>query len=133
MDKMIGCRIKQRRKELGLTQVQIKELTGISNGNLSDLENGNRLPSATALIELSRALQVTTDWILTGNYPISDIPDAQSGYFLSATEESFINCFKQLSSDDQDEILAMINLKIQRKEKHRKSLDSDTDQATIIA
>lgn len=132
MNKMIGCRIKQRRKELGLTQVQIKELTGISNGNLSDLENGNRLPSATALIELSRVLQVTTDWILTGNYPISDISDTQSGYSLSAVEESFINCFKQLSSDDQDEVLAIINLKIQRKEK-RKSINSEADQATIIA
>lgn len=133
MHKMIGCRIKQRRKELGLTQVQIKKLTGISNGNLSDLENGNRLPSATALIELSKVLHVTTDWILTGEYPDADIHSTQAGYSLSASEESFINCFKQLSSDDQDEILAMINLKIQRKEKRGKSLNSETDQATIIA
>lgn len=133
MNKMIGCRIKKRRKELGLTQVQIKELTGISNGNLSDLENGNRLPSATALIELSKVLNVTTDWILTGNYPDTDIHSSQSGYSLSASEESLINCFKRLSPDDQDEIITLINLKIQRKERQRKSLNSETDPATIIA
>ena len=40
MEKLsIGTRIKQRRKELGLKQLQIKELTGISSGNLSEIEN----------------------------------------------------------------------------------------------
>ena len=46
----IGTRIKQRRKELGLTQVQIKQETGISSGNMSEIENGNKLPSTPALI-----------------------------------------------------------------------------------
>lgn len=39
----IGTRIKQRRNELGLKQLQIKELTGISSGSLSDIENGKEL------------------------------------------------------------------------------------------
>ena len=49
----IGTRIKQRRKELGLTQVQIHAKTGISSGNLSLIENGKTLPSSSALINLS--------------------------------------------------------------------------------
>lgn len=40
----IGKRIKKRRKELHLTQTEIKEKTGISSGNMSDIERGNRLP-----------------------------------------------------------------------------------------
>ena len=42
----IGKRIRERRKELHLTQLDIKEKTGISSGNMSDIERGNRLPAA---------------------------------------------------------------------------------------
>ena len=35
----IGKRIKERRKELHLTLADIKAKTGISTGNLSDIEN----------------------------------------------------------------------------------------------
>ena len=38
----IGTRIKERRKELKLTQLEIKERAGISSGNMSDIERGNR-------------------------------------------------------------------------------------------
>lgn len=130
MDNMIGNRIKTRRKELKLTQIDIKKATGISNGNLSEIENGNSLPSASALIALSRTLQVSIDWILTGEYPKSDIFSTSP---LSDFENNFLTALKQLDPDDQDEIFAMINLKIQRKENRRKSLNSNTDQATIIA
>lgn len=129
---MIGQRIKQRRKELHLTQIQIRELTGISNGNLSELENGNKLPSAGALISLSQTLEVTTDWILFGEnserdiYPPNNIP-------LTPSEESYLNCFRQLSSDDQEEILTLVNLKISRQKKKKKSSLSAPDQASGIA
>ena len=62
----IGTRIKQRRNELGLKQLQIKELTGISSGNLSDIENGKKLPSTPALLALSDKLDCSIDWILKG-------------------------------------------------------------------
>ena len=54
----IGKRIKKRRKELHLTQTEIKEKTGISSGNMSDIERGNRLPAATTLAQLSEILIV---------------------------------------------------------------------------
>lgn len=72
MDNSIGFRISQRRKELGITGQQIKDSTGISTGNLSGIEKGSSLPSAMALIGLSRVLQCSVDWILTGNSPISE-------------------------------------------------------------
>lgn len=70
IDTSIGQRIASCRKELGITGVQIKELTGISTGNLSGIENGSNLPSANALIGLSKVLGCSIDWILTGKTPI---------------------------------------------------------------
>lgn len=64
-----GARIKQRRKELRLTQVQIKEATGISSGNMSEIENGCKLPSTPALLELSSTLDCSIDLILKGESP----------------------------------------------------------------
>ena len=62
----IGQRIKSRRISLGIKRKDIWSMTGISSGNLSELENDNKCPSAQALISLSNALDCTTDWILTG-------------------------------------------------------------------
>lgn len=132
MSDTIGSRIKNRRKELRLTQVQMRELTGISNGNLSDIENGNRLPSAGALISLSEALRVSADWILTGKYPDADIQAVQIPSF-SPTEESFLNCFRQLDPEDQDEILELMNMKIRRKNRRAKSSRSQGDSDIVSA
>lgn len=58
----VGDRIKKRRKELHLTIAQVRDKTGISTGNLSEIENGKKLPSAPALLGLSNALNCTCDW-----------------------------------------------------------------------
>lgn len=71
MNISIGERIKNRRKELNITQIQIQNATGISSGNMSGIESGKSLPSASALIELSKILNCSIDWILTGISPIS--------------------------------------------------------------
>lgn len=123
MDNMISHRIKARRKELKLTQVQIKELCGISNGNLSDFENGKKIPSANALIALSKALQVSTDWILKGEDHCCDIPNV----ILSSSEQECLKLFNELELEDQEEIIEMMNLKIKRKVRRRKSLISEDE------
>lgn len=107
MDKTeIGVRIHERRKKLSLTQTQIKSVTGISSGNLSDIEHGNKLPSAAALIALSEVLKCSTDWILLGKSP-----DCEN---LSAIEKDFIDKFYQLSEDDREEIIEIIEMKLRR-------------------
>lgn len=117
MDPMIGQRIRAKRKELHLTQVDIKRQTSISNGNLSEMENGNTLPSAGALMALSQALGVTTDWILFGENSKSNNTNPKQ---ISDFEYDYIKLFRELDADDQDEILAMMNLKLKRKSRGRK-------------
>lgn len=54
----IGKRIRERRKELHLTQLDIKEKTGISSGNMSDIERGNRLPAQILYYSFQRFCNV---------------------------------------------------------------------------
>ena len=112
MDNMIGQRIKDRRKELKITQLQIQAQTSLSSGNLSCIENGRYLPSATALIELSKVLHCSIDWILTGDSSISN-----SSFFLDNKESELINCFRQLDVDEQDEFLEFINIRLRRSQR----------------
>ena len=100
----IGNRIRQRRKELGLTLPLIHKLTGISAGNLSEYENNNKKPSALALIKLSEALDCSIDWMLLGNTtPAADAPPLL---------EEYIKLFQLLDQKNQEEIIEIIKLKL---------------------
>ena len=115
MDNMIGQRIKEKRKELKITQTQIQQETSISSGNLSCIENGKYLPSAVALLELSKILNCSIDWILTGESSISNNTE-----ILSDVEAKLLNGFRELPEDDKDEIIGLLQIKlykIQRKKK----------------
>ena len=46
----IGPKFKSKRESLGLTQAEFSELLGITQGYLSDLENGLKIPSDTLLL-----------------------------------------------------------------------------------
>lgn len=103
MDLSIGQRVRSRRKQLGLSGAQIKAMTGISTGNLSEIENGKILPSAAAVKELAEAFNCTTDWILNGT------PDC--GREFTPEEIRLLNFFKLLSEKDQQEILLLAEIK----------------------
>lgn len=114
IDKRIGERIKFRRKELNITGKQIYEATGISTGNLSEIEQGNTLPSSTALIGLSNILECSADWILTGKSFSS-----QKISLITGNVERLLDGFANLSADNQEEIIEIVELKLKRAQRNR--------------
>ena len=97
MNNMIGQRIKERRKELNITQAQIKNSTGISTGNLSEIENGHILPSSAALINLSQILKCSVDYILFGESNISEVTNFSD--IRNSIEDDLIRYFRGISED----------------------------------
>lgn len=69
----IGKRIQNRRKQLSLTQEQLAEMMNVSIQMVSNLERGNKAIRIDNLINLSRILDVSTDYILTGKETTEDI------------------------------------------------------------
>lgn len=63
----IGKRIAQRRKELGLRQVEVCEQAGINDKYLSCIERATSIPSLEVIIKLALALETTPDTFLTGS------------------------------------------------------------------
>lgn len=63
----IGKRIAQRRKELGLRQVQVCEMAGINDKYLSCIERATSIPSLAVIMRLAIALETTPDAFLIGS------------------------------------------------------------------
>lgn len=59
MRALVGRNFVRIRKEKGLTQEKVAELSGISQQYLSGLERGQRNPSVITLYELAQALGVS--------------------------------------------------------------------------
>ena len=125
---MIGIRLKERRKELGITLTQIHDQTGISTGILSAWERSEKLPSAPSLMKLSNVLQCSVDWILFGEQRFLKSPNSENiipeSYILSSLESELISFYSELLPEDQEEILDIIKLKIKRKNRREKSSNS---------
>lgn len=67
MDKVaIGARFRQARLKKGLTQEALAEMADSGTTYLSDIERGARLPSLSLFVRLVSALDVSSDYILSG-------------------------------------------------------------------
>lgn len=62
--KLFGRRLRELRKERGLTQEALAEEADLSGNYISDLELGLKVPSLTILVQLSQALDVATSVLL---------------------------------------------------------------------
>lgn len=57
-------RLRQARKESGMTQMQLAAKIGMTQGGYTQYENAGREPSLSTLAKLSRILKRPTDWLL---------------------------------------------------------------------
>lgn len=58
MRKLVGDNVCRIRKEKGLTQERLSELSGLSQQYISDLERGKRNPTIVTIYELAMAMKV---------------------------------------------------------------------------
>ena len=98
MDKdSLATRIRISRESLNYSQHDLARVTGISQQQISSYEKGQRLPSAPALIKLSDALHVSTDYILTGEY-------IQKDYDIQ------LNLLSELESEERKILLEVLKV-----------------------
>lgn len=61
---IIGLRIKERRIEVGYTQIDLAAITNIDQGKLSKIENGKTYPNIEELGRIAKQLNISTDELL---------------------------------------------------------------------
>lgn len=62
---LLGKRVAQLRKKMGLTQEKLAEKAEITNNYLSNIENCHSIPSLETVVKLCTALDVTADELLS--------------------------------------------------------------------
>ena len=64
----IGVRIKNKRKEMNMTQERLAELMDVSIQMISNLEQGKKAIRPENIVKLCNSLDVSSDYILRGQY-----------------------------------------------------------------
>ena len=116
--KEFGARLKVLRKQKNWAQKELAAKVEIRFQQLNKYESGLNIPPAEMLVKLAATLDVTVDFLLTGN-PVEDSPLASSRLFRRF---KVLEC---LASDDQETIIKVIDAMIakQRMESALVSVD----------
>ena len=76
---LLGKRIRDARKECGLTQKELADQTGLAAKTIQDIENGRKNPTYDTLARLMGRLGISPDTLFLLKSPV---PDEEIKHFL---------------------------------------------------
>lgn len=122
----VGNRVRNRRNELGLSQTDVYKNSSLSSGALSRLENGLLTPSVISFYEIAQILKCDMEWLIEGECVYSH------NQVVSDQENHILMGFRSLPNDDKDELIGILNMKLNKLQKKRERsaksyLSNDTD------
>lgn len=103
-------RIKQIRKEIGLTQVDFGEKIGVKGNTVTNYETGLRNPTDAVILSICREFNVNEDWLRNG-----------TGEMFKEKDGSFTELLSELDDSDDDFIKSLIKVYM--------GLDEDSKEA----
>ncbi|ANS73701.1 XRE family transcriptional regulator [Paenibacillus yonginensis] len=120
----LGERIRERRKQLGFTQLEIAQQLNMGRSNFGHIENGRVIPSSTDLDKLADILQTKPDYLL-GKTDDPSLGGNDDPYALTFKEEKdiAIRLQKMLDELESDVPLAYFG----------EPLDDDEDREALKA
>ena len=83
----MGVRLRQKRKELFMTQEQMADQLNISIKHYSEVERGITGLSVENIIKISSLLHTSIDYLLTGNGKREEFPQKILAFYDGCTEE----------------------------------------------
>lgn len=107
----LGERIIKLRKELKITQKDIATAAGVNQSTIGRIENGKLLPTSDIIIIMANMLNVTCDYLLSGENANLHISNKNND--ITDKDIGLLNLYHQLSLHDQKEIIGIINLKLE--------------------
>ena len=110
------CRIlKELRTVNGLTQSQLASKANLATSCIAMLETNKREPNANTLISLSRALEVSTDYLLGleddfGNKKVAAYPLPIADQQYTDEEKLIIEEYRKLPKTSKELVLRMVGI-----------------------
>lgn len=100
-DVAFGDRLMMRRKHLGLTQSELAEIAGVTDNQISNIENGKSFPKLNNFLLLCEALDCNADYLL-------------SGIVKNTVSEQIIEMIATLSPEEQKTLWVLLDKYIHR-------------------
>jgi transcriptional regulator with XRE-family HTH domain len=106
----LGDRIRQLREKCGLTQGQLATGSAVSQGYLSQLENGEvKNPSAAVLLRVAEAMQVNPDELFeAAGYPTVRMLRQMYQDYESTIDADLLRYLAGLSREKQRRLLSLL-------------------------
>ncbi len=106
----LGDRIRQLREEFGLTQGQLAGSSSVSQGYLSQLENGEvKNPSAAVLLRVAHAMRIEADDLFeAAGYPTVRALREIYETYESTVDSALLHYLARLSREKQRRLLFLL-------------------------
>ena len=107
-------RIKQIRRELGLTQAEFASRIGLKQNSIALIESGKRNISNQAILSICREFGVSEEWLRygTGEAFVPNVDDELEAlvkrYGLSSADKVLIERYMSLKADSRETIINFI-------------------------
>lgn len=107
----LGDKIRRSREECGLTQGQLAKAADVSQGYLSQLENGDvKNPSAAVLLRVAKAMHVESDELFeAAGYPTVRTLKRVYQDYASTIDPELLRFLTDLPRDRQRRLLALLS------------------------
>ena len=92
----IGMRIQKQRNLLKLTQQEVYDIIDVSHNHYSRIENGHAAPSLELLLNICEMLDISIDYVITGNVTSDKNPN-------------FVDKFNKLTTKQKQYIINQID------------------------
>lgn len=102
---LIGQKIKERRKELHVTQEAIANYLDVNPSHISNIECGRANPSLTILVKIANYLQCSVDCFISQEYSFDP-----SGQQRDTIDDRIMEKLKYSSPDKKHKILQIIDI-----------------------
>ena len=103
---ILGLRIMQRRKQLGINQSELAEQIGLSEHQISNIETGRSYPRMKSFIRICEILEVNADYFI-------------SGAMKDEIDENIIDMISSLSQEEQKTVWKLLDAYIHRNDDSR--------------
>ena len=100
---ILGLRIMQRRKQLKIKQSDLAELIGISDKQISNIENGKSYPTFNTFIKICKALDCNSDYFMIG-------------IMKNTVDQNIIDLISACSIEEQKTIWKLLDCYVHRNE-----------------
>ncbi len=103
---ILGMRIMQKRKHMGMTQSQLAEAVDLSDHQISNIENGKSYPRMSSFIKICEEFDMNSDYFI-------------AGIIKKDIQENIIDMIASCTIEEQKTIWKLLDAYIHRKDDTR--------------